>query len=131
MDPLGFGDITIYFTEGLRRRWPSPLAHEWLAAYPQIFDEDDPRLALSQPSKHFFEWLAAMNLLHRYGVFCLVEKYAYKNHSRKVQILSRLLGDFERAFVLSLRRTRHVQPPDLLVYTPNLASFCFAEVKGP
>jgi hypothetical protein len=34
------------------------LQDEWTEKYHQIFDQDDLRLAKSQPAYHFFEWLA-------------------------------------------------------------------------
>jgi len=124
-------ETAIHFSKQMRDRWPMPLASEWHAMYPDLFDDDDLRLALSQPRKHFYEWLSAIHLFQRDGALSLVEKYGYGNHARKVERLNSILGDDGAAFVRSLRPLRKVQPPDLFVYVPGSMRFWFAEVKGP
>lgn len=124
-------ETTIYFPGELRERWPVPLADEWRASYPNIFDDDDLRLAKSQPENHFCEWLAAIHLFHRDGVYALVEKYAYENHARKVRLLNELLPPQHQEFLRSFRDRLGVQPPDLLLFRPDRSAYWFAEVKGP
>lgn len=122
---------TIYFSRALRDRWPVPLAEEWRASYPGLFDDDDLRLVRKQPQNHFCEWLAAVFLSHRDGVYCLVEKYAYQNHARKVKLLNELLSSQEREFLRTLVKMAGVQPPDLFLFRPDHSAYWFAEVKGP
>jgi len=107
------------------------LATEWHALYPEVFDDDDLRQPRNQPTKHFFEWLAAIHLYHRDGAFALVEKYGYRNHDRKVQCLDVVLGTEGAEFVRGLKSVHHVQPPDLFLYVPGTSRYWFAEVKGP
>ena len=85
-------EVTIFATAQLRKLWPDPLASHWLHVYPQVFDEDDFRITRRQPTKHFNEWLAAVHLFHRDGVYSLIEKYAFANHSRKRALIWK---DFE------------------------------------
>jgi hypothetical protein len=124
-------ETTIHFSKQMRDRWPMPLATEWHEMYPDLFDDDDLRLALAQPKKHFYEWLSAVHLFHRDGALSLVEKYGYGNHGRKVERLVSVLGADGAAFVRAIRPSRQVQPPDLFVYVPGTPRFWFAEVKGP
>ncbi len=123
-------ETTLTFPLALRARWPSPLAAEWLASYPSLFEAQDFEQTLTQPTKHFFEWLAAVHLHQRDGVFALIEKYGYGNHPRKVAALDRILGA-GADIVRSLRPKYGVQPPDLLVYTPDCSRYWFVEAKGP
>jgi hypothetical protein len=122
---------TIYFTPELRARWPVPLAAEWRASYPNLFDDDDLRLATRQPDYHFCEWLAAVHLCQRDGVHALLEKYAYENHARKVRLLSELLPPQDQEFLRSFKDRLGVQPPDLLLFRPDRSEYWFAEIKGP
>lgn len=124
-------ETTIYSTRTLRAQWPAPLADQWLGSHPDLFDEDDRRLALAQPDYHFNEWFAAVHLFTRDGVLSLVEKYCYGNHSRKADRLRELLSGEDCRFVYQFREQHGVQPPDLLVYSPGQAGVSFAEVKGP
>jgi len=107
------------------KRWRAGiLPKEWQRKYPDIFDEDDLRIALAQPRYHFGEWTAAMHYAKEgYGV--LIEKYLYENHDRKLKIISRLLAP---AQILFLRhpKPRHM-PPDLFIYRDK--EHFFAEVK--
>ena len=122
---------TIHFSLKMRDRWPRPLAAEWQATHPDLFDADDLRLTHTQPEKHFYEWLAAIHLFHRDGALSLIEKYGYANHAHKVEQLDKILGTDGAAFVRSLRSRHNVQPPDLFVYVPGTSRLWFAEVKGP
>jgi hypothetical protein len=121
--------ITLQYSAELRDRWPRPLADEWFANYPQIFDADDLRLTIKQTSAHFAEWFVAVHLYETQGALSLLEKYAYGNHGRKVELLDSFLSARDCAFLRNLRATHGVQPPDLFVYVPNSKRFWFAEVK--
>ena len=106
---------TIFYSQSLRDRWPDPLAREWLASYPCIFDEDDRRLTSNQPRRHFFEWLAAIHLFQRDGAISLIEKYGCRNHPRQVLRMAELLSASDQQFVRQLKSTHGVQPPDELL----------------
>jgi hypothetical protein len=98
---------------------------------PELFDADDRQLLSRQADYHFYEWLAAIHLFHRDGMVSVVEKYCYANHPRKVALLRSLMSEADRDFVVTFRRHHGVQPPDLLLFEPDLSTFRFAEVKGP
>lgn len=130
MRPPLIRDTEIFYSTALRARWPHALAREWFESYPELFEEQDLALTVTQPDKHFFEWLAAVCLFHRDGVHALVEKYGFANHPRKVRLVDELLGS--RAEVVRGLYSQHgVQPPDLLVFAPDMSRYWFAEAKGP
>lgn len=120
---------TIYFGSALREMWPQPLATIWRDAYPNLFDDADFRQLKRQPGNHFREWLTAIHHHHAYGVNALVEKYfcSPKSHPRKHALLERIVGAAAAGFLRSLKG----QPPDLLVYDPDLSRYWFVEVKAP
>ena len=109
------------------------LAPEWARSFPDLFDEDDLRLATTQGPRgnHFPEWLAAIWLHKKTGYRSLVQKYEFANHARKQEIVSRLLPP--EVLRLLRDRTEHgsAQSPDLLMYAPDLSDWFFCEVKGP
>ena len=106
------------------------LAREWQTEYPELFDNDDLRLALSQPSNHFYEWAGAIYLYEEIGYFSLVEKYQYKNHKHKQSIMEKLDFDDLRKALDYQRLKNKVQLPDLLVYKPDFSDWFFCEIKG-
>jgi hypothetical protein len=124
-------ETVIYFNPELRGMWPSPLADQWTSHYPHLFDSDDLRITRRQPKYHFVEWLAAIHLFHRDGALSLVEKYVFATHPRKQALFEELLTDSQHAALDEIRAEFGVQPPDLLVFRPDLSSWWFAEVKGP
>jgi hypothetical protein len=109
------------------------LAPEWARRFPELFDEDDLRLAEAQGhlGYHFCEWLAAIVLHHATGYLSLVGKYEFQKHRRKQELVQRLLPSELRAALSD--RTEHgsAQAPDLLMYAPDLSDWFFCEVKGP
>ena len=117
---------TITYDPALRHDWVSgKLPKEWRRAYPDLFDEDDLRLALSQPSYHFYEWLGALHYYEK-GFGVLVEQYVYKSHPRKLAVVSKIMNKEELDFLRKLP----VQPPDLFIYRGADRHFFFAEVKS-
>jgi hypothetical protein len=131
-----FTDIgTVEIERSQQALWKSGrLAPEWARRFPELFDDDDRRLAegpQGYSGYHFYEWLAAIVLHHATGYRSLVSKYEFANHPRKQEIVQRLLP----ADVLPVLRdrTEHgaAQPPDLLMYAPDLSDWFFCEVKGP
>lgn len=119
---------------GQQERWRGgSLAAEWAERFPELFDEDDLRLAKTQGPMgyHFYEWVAAIVLHHTTGYLPLVSKYGFANHARKRQIVEKALP---AELVLLLRdRSQHgaAQPPDLMMVAPDMSDFFFCEVKGP
>ncbi|HEY3729410.1 MAG TPA: hypothetical protein VGL51_19695 [Solirubrobacteraceae bacterium] len=107
------------------------LMPEWARRFPELFDEQDVRIAETQPAYHFMEWLAAIVLYHATGYRALVEKYQYPKHPRKREIVAKLLPDDVLRVLRD--RTEHgsVQGPDLLMYAPDMSDWFFCEVKGP
>jgi hypothetical protein len=112
-------------------RWKSGhLAPEWKKKFPELFDDDDLRLANSQSGNHFYEWLGAIVLHHTTGYLSLVEKYEFGRHRRKQDIVAQLLPTPVRD-ALNYRGQGYTQAPDLLMYAEDLSDWFFCEVKGP
>jgi len=106
------------------------LPREWQVKYPDIFDDDDLRLALSQPNNHFYEWAGAIHLYEKRGYLSLLEKYQFKNHKRKASILQKLDFDNLRKALEYQRLKKSMQTPDLLAYKPDFSDWFFCEIKG-
>lgn len=122
-------ETRLHCSTALLATWPDPLAAQWLTAFPQLFDVDDLRLTKKQSRHHFWEWFAAVHIFERDGAYSLVEKYNCLAHPRKIALYESLLDDRQRALLDAA--CPDVQPPDLLVYAPDMSEFRFAEVKGP
>lgn len=108
------------------------LREQWAEQYPQLFDDDDLRIARNQPRYHFCEWLAAIRIYETTGYLSLVEKYRYKAHPAK-RAKVRTIAPEHADFILDDlgRQSEHGQFPDLMVYAPDFADWWFCEVKGP
>ncbi|MGH8621936.1 MAG: VRR-NUC domain-containing protein, partial [Burkholderiales bacterium] len=65
------------------------------------------------------------------GVHALVEKYLFESHSRKAAASRAILSEPQRMTLKRICESCKVQPPDLLIFTPDRRRFRFAEVKGP
>jgi len=108
---------TIYYNIGLKDKWNSgTIQHIWKKRY-KTFDEDDLRLSLSQ-------WIAAIYYA-KHGYKILVEKYLYKNHPHKIEIISNILNPKDINFLKNYKP--HCQAPDLFVFKDN--KYFFVEVK--
>jgi hypothetical protein len=111
------------------------LWQEWHRRYPEIFDDDDLRLAQNQAhlGYHYCEWQAAIFLYEKTGYRSLVEKYHFRRHKNKQNILRKLVSPELLLFIADKRYPEfgRVQVPDLLVYKPNYSDWFFCEVKGP
>jgi hypothetical protein len=122
---------TVNVVRSQRARWQSGhLPQEWRTRFPNLFDDDDLRLAKSQPALHFYEWLGAVVLHHTTGYLSLVEKYEFATHPRKQQIVTQLLPRPTRD-ALRDRKQASAQGPDLLMYAEDLSDWFFCEVMGP
>ena len=122
---------TIQIAPALRARWQNGnLALEWRQSYPDLFDDDDLRIAHSQRNSHFYEWFGAIELHRTTGYLSLVEKYEFVRHPRKQQIVAQLMPAAVRD-ALRDRSQGHAQAPDLLMYAKDLSDWFFCEVKGP
>jgi len=121
----GFAEIVFPYHRRQRERFrEGALVDEWAVRYSTIFDGDDVRLAKSQPSNHFFEWLAAVLLFEATGYLSLVEKY--ETHSGKVAKLRQVVPGPVFDHVMENRTGL----PDLFVYAPDHSNWFFCEVKG-
>ena len=93
MEPItDIGSVEIQRSQ--QALWKSgTLAAEWARRFPELFDEDDRRLAETQGplGYHFCEWLAAIVLHHATGYLSLVSKYEFAKHRRKQEIVEKLL----------------------------------------
>lgn len=116
-------------------RWLSgSLAPEWKQRFPELFDEDDLRLAQGPQGPkgyHFVEWLAAIVLHHTTGYLSLVSKYEFRAHPAKQRIVAQLLAPEIRGALRDRVEHGSAQAPDLLMYAPDLSDWFFCEVKGP
>ena len=124
---------TLEIARALQARWKvRELQREWADRYPQLFDEQDLRLALGKQARfgfHFVEWLGAIAVSTISGYRALVAKYQYANHPAKRRVVSDL-------GLAQLLRQKHptfgnTQGPDLLMYRPDGGDYFFCEVKGP
>jgi hypothetical protein len=126
---------TVEIERAQQARWLSgSLAPEWKRRFPELFDEDDLRLAQGPQGPkgyHFVEWLAAIVLHHTAGYLSLVSKYEFRNHPAKQRIVAQLLAPDIRAALRDRVEHGSAQPPDLLMYAPDLSDWFFCEVKGP
>ncbi|OGF66606.1 hypothetical protein A2757_00930 [Candidatus Giovannonibacteria bacterium RIFCSPHIGHO2_01_FULL_48_47] len=117
-------EFLFYFPE-LFEKWKAKrLQRTWRRKFRKIFDKDDLRIALTQPRYHFGEWFVAIHYANK-GYKVLVEKYLYRNHSRKFKIISRFFTP-QQIGILKYPNPRH-QSPDLFVYRDK--KFFFVEVK--
>jgi len=123
---------TVNVVPSQRIRWQSGhFAQGWRTRFPDLFDDDDLRIATSQPGSHFYEWLGAIVLHHTTGYLSLVEKYEFATHPRKQQIVEQLLPGSVRDVLRDRSEGRAAQAPDLLMYAEDLSDWFFCEVKGP
>lgn len=107
--------------------WKSgSLAKKWYKLYPDLFDSEDLRIALSQPQYHFAEWYAAIHF-YKLGWKALIEQYIYKTHTRKLAVIEKYLGLEGLSFLRREARGGKVQPPDLFLYRKH--KYFFGEVK--
>lgn len=135
-DVQGIVEIgTVEIERAQKERWLSGrLAPEWRRRFPELFDEDDLRLAQGPQGPmgyHFVEWLAAIVLHHSTGYRSLVSKYEFGNHLAKQRVVAQLLPPQVRVGLRDRVEYGRAQPPDLLMYAPDLSDWFFCEVKGP
>ena len=120
---------SLKFDPDLRKEWKAGrLPKKWRKGYPDLFDKDDLRIALTQPQYHFYEWLAAIHYCKK-GHKVLVEQYIYKSHQRKIKIVKNIIGEGGLSFLKKASADLKSQPPDLFVFRYN--KFSFVEVKAP
>ena len=125
--------LTVAFSTAQRERFTSTaLMLEWRRRYPALFDEDDERLAKSQTGHHFFEWLGAVIMHEATGYRCLLQKYQFKTHPAKQEVLRRIAPTALRRLLETRANGRFgmMQRPDLLMYSDDERDFFFCEVKG-
>ena len=70
------------------------LCEEWFRVFPELFDEDDIRVARTQAKQglHYFEWLSALTVYQSLGYLSLIEKYGWyssKNNGDNADGVSR------------------------------------------
>jgi hypothetical protein len=102
------------------------LVTSWFQKYPRIFDKEDARLAKSQPTYHFFEWLSAILLFESTGYLSLLEKWDCPSHAKKHRLFKSIVGRDLAGKILA----KSVGMPDLFVYSKDKISWYFCEVKG-
>ena len=109
------------------------LYEEWFHAFPELFDEDDIRVARTQAKMgvHYFEWLSALTVYQSLGYLSLIESYEFKVQERKQKIIHDLLPPEVLEIVLLPYDQRKAQCPDLLCFKPDYTDWFFCEVKGP
>ena len=104
------------------------LHYKWVRQFRSAFDKDDLRIVRNkhENGNHFGEWFTAIHYAKK-GYVGLVEKYIYKIHSRKREVILRLLGERGLGLLRKWRKLHHCQPPDLLVFRGKTCFF--VEVK--
>ena len=129
---------TVFYSNRQRDRFKRrELLKEWYEQYPQIFDEDDFRITVKQPNRHFFEWLSAVLIFQSTGYLSLIEKYQFKSHPRKNDMLKEFMTSGRispQLYDLIVNRKKYgfgnSQCPDLFVYSPDRRDWFFCEAKG-
>jgi len=134
LDPQYFDLWRLPYTRQHRDRFrDGSLRDEWFARYQgPCFDQDDLRLATTQPGNHFFEWLGAISLYNALGVYSLIEKFeSKKTHPRKFEVFEKLMDPETFKFVLDYGTDEYGSTgcPDLLLYRPDLSDWFFCETK--
>lgn len=125
------------YTSSTRRAFMDGSLVDALAKeYPQLYDEDDIKLAKGPQGRegtHFCEWYAAKIIHELTGHLVLVEKAESPAHRRKVEILKQLMPQDHINFIYQLDKPffGSAQCPDLLAYSPDFSDWYFCEVKGP
>ena len=120
-----------------RQRWQDfkdgTLIDEWMTRYPHLFDGEDLRLARSQGhlGAQFYCWFSAVYLHEATGYRSLVEKYQFKAHKKKREIVAQVLAEPVRSMVLDRKVRDGAICPDLLMYKADMSDWFFCEVKGP
>lgn len=109
----------------------SSLLESWSKSHPQIFDQDDIRVARNQcqDGYHFYEWLGAVTIYNATGYLSLIEKYGMKKHQNKLAILKNVLDEETYEFFLTPRKKK-TQFPDLFCYSKAEKDWFLCEVKG-
>lgn len=112
------------FREGL-------LINKWAQQYPQVFDEDDLRLANKQGKLgyKFYEWLSAITIHNATGYSVLMEKYEMPKHARKHDIFKSIVPENVFKFIMDPKEKR-TQCPDLFCYNESKTDWFLCEVKG-
>ena len=109
------------------------LYEEWFRVFPELFDEDDIRVARTQAKLglHYFEWLSALTVYQSLGYLSLIESYEFKVQKRKQKIINDFLPPEVLEIVQLPYDQRKAQCPDLLCFKPDYTDWFFCEVKGP
>lgn len=111
------------------------LYEDWYNRYPNLFDENDLQNTRSQAKNgyHFHEWLGAILLFQITGWFSLQQKYQFKKHLQKQNILVKLGANSLISFFENQKDKGFgsSQPPDLLVYSPDYSDWFMCEIKDP
>lgn len=125
------------FTSSTRRAFmEGSLVDALVKEYPQLYDEDDIKLAKGPQGRegtHFCEWYAAKIVHELTGFYVLVEKAEVPSHEHKAAVLKKLMPQGHIDFIYQLNKPYFgsSQCPDLLVYAPDFSDWYFCEVKGP
>lgn len=119
--------LNFFYQPAQRKRFRAgELVPLWNKRYPGLFDREDLRLHQSQPTFHYFEWLASVLLHEATGYFTLMEKYETARHTKKIKCFREIAGPRIFDDVMSNRSG----VPDLFVYSPDRTDWFFCEVKG-
>jgi VRR-NUC domain len=121
-----------YDDNALIQQWRTgDLPKLWRDQYPELFSTRDYETIANQfrHGWHLGEWFVALHYWHQ-GHRVLIEKYAFcDSHPEAYRTAETLLGKPGLEFICAHRDV--CQPPDLLVYSPDMKKFFFVEVKRP
>lgn len=122
-------DFSFSYHPSQREKFRSgTLVQEWSHRYPNLFDDDDRRVLLTDHQKkyHFLEWLSAILIFESTGYLSFVEKYTTKSHPNKRLKLEAFLPPTLFRWLCENESGQ----PDLFVYQPTTRDWFFCEVKG-
>lgn len=128
--------LEVSYPVALRQRFKNgQLVARMANDYPELYDQNDIALASGPQGRqgcHFVEWFAALALYKEFGLLALIGRYECPSHVRKRKVLKKFLSDEEIDYITHLKEPfGSNQCPDLFLYKPDYADFCFCELKGP
>ncbi|MBS3776123.1 MAG: hypothetical protein KGY70_13095 [Bacteroidales bacterium] len=107
------------------------LINKWAGAHPEIFDEDDLRLAREEAKYgyKFYEWMAAVIIYNTIGYFSLMKEYELTSHERKHEAFKQIVDPKTFQYIMAPKEEENYCP-DLFCYSVDIDDWFFCDVKG-
>ncbi|MFP4621148.1 MAG: hypothetical protein ACLFM7_07535 [Bacteroidales bacterium] len=107
------------------------LISKWANAYPEIFDEDDIRLARDQAKygHKFYEWMGAVVIYNTIGYLSLMQEYELTSHKRKHAAFQNIVDSKTFQYIMGPKEEEN-HCPDLFCFSVDIDDWFFCDVKG-